>query len=449
MAEARKPTDGIVDRAVRLGLRALGSFAGSKLAQQTGLSELAQEALYLGTRTVVSTGNELGGRFAAVRSMLPVQKLRRPEKKAELFFDLTFSDEQQMIGEMVESLALGTLRPVGKKADAGEEIGDAVFSRVMETGIFGVTIPEALGGAAFERSPVSVALIAEKLGYGDYALALRILSSISFINLISDFGSDAQRAKYLPAFAGKDYVQGTLAVMEPMLRFDVSKITAHAERSHSGYWLNGKKCMVIAGQKADAVLLLAKLEGSGIQAFILENNLPGISWREERNMGLGAASLATLHLENAHVPADALLGETEQPFALDEFLDSSRIALAALSVGTLKAAIDYAVEYCNAREAFGEPITHRQAVAFMLADMATEYEALRLMVYRAASRSEQGLAYHREAYLADLYSAKYSMSIATDAVQLLGGHGYTREHPVEMWYRHLRASAILKGAITV
>lgn len=440
---------GIFEKISALGLRALGGFAGSKIVQETGLDSIAKDALYLGSRTVVNAAAQVSSRFTAARAVLPFERLRRPEKKTATLFDLTLSDEQQMLAEMLESLAKGTMRGEGKKADE-DGVAPATFAaKIVETGIFGVAIPESLGGAAYERSPVTVALIAEKLGFGDYALALKVLSSIAFINLLSDFGTDAQQQKYLPAFAGNAYVQGTLAVMEPALRFDANKMTTRAERGHSGYWLNGEKCMVLAGQHADVLLVFARLEGSGIQPFIVEKNRAGMRWLAEGHMGLKTAAPATLKLENVHVPEDALLGEAESKFDLQTFVDSSRVALAAVTTGTLKAAIDYAIEYCNAREAFGEPITHRQAVAFMLADMATEYEALRLMTYRAAARAEHELEHRREAYLADLYSAKYSMSIATDAVQLLGGHGYTREHPVEMWYRHLRASAILKGALCV
>lgn len=207
--------------------------------------------------------------------------------------------------------------------------------------------------------------------------------------------------------------------------------------------------MIISGETTDAILVFARLAGQGVCPFIVEKNQPGVSWHKERHMGLSAASLATVRFENALLPLESLLGEGAIPFDLKHFIASSQVALGALTVGTMKAAIDYAVEYCNAREAFGEPITHRQAVAFMLADMATEYEGLRLMVYRAASRAEQGLSFQREAYLADLQASNYSMKVATDAVQLLGGHGFTREHPVELWYRQLRASAVLRGSLYV
>lgn len=445
----KKSNANIIETAAAVGLRVMNGIAGSQLAQDTGVAPLFKEALYLGSRTALKAGAELTGVFKQLQNLVPTSKLNRPEKKAEPLFDLTFSEEQQMIGDMIEEFAKGVLRPTGKTADEGEVLTAEFYDKIVQTGIFGATIPEAAGGAAYERSPVTVALIAEKLGLGDYALALKILASLSFVNLVNDCGSDAQRARFLAPFTGDRYVQAALAVMENTLRFDYDKITTRAERAHSGFWLTGEKRMVVAGESADAVLVFARLAGEGVVPFIIEKDQPGVSWHEERHMGLRAASLATLRIENALLPQDSLLGEGKTKFDLQHFMASSQIALGALTVGTMKAAIDYAIEYCNAREAFGEPITHRQAVAFMLADMATEYEALRLMVYRAASRAEHGLDFKREAYLADLQASNYAMKIATDAVQLLGGHGYTREHPVELWYRQLRASAILKGALYV
>lgn len=439
----------ILEGAAEIGLKTIGKIASSQWAQTTGAADLLKNILYHGTRAVVGTGTELAKGVKDIQSLAPLLKLEKRASSKPLF-DLTFTDEQNMIAEMLESFSLEVLRPMGKEADEkGAGSLKKFESSIVEMGITGITIPEAAGGAASERSPLTVALIAEKLGYGDYALGLKILSSLSFTNLINDYGSDDQRKVFLPEFVKDKYVQGTLAVMEPGMRFDISKTKAKAQRGHSGYWITGEKSLVIAGKEADFILVFAKLEGAGVVPFLLTKDTPGLSWKEERYMGLRAANPMKLILNNVHVPSSALLGENDKAFKLDDFISSSKIALAALTTGTLKATIDYTIEYANTRMAFGEPITNRQAVAFMLADMATEYEALRLLMYRAASRAEMGMDYKREAYLADIYSAKYSMSIGTDAVQLLGGHGYTREHPNEMWYRHLRASAILSGAITI
>ena len=164
-------------------------------------------------------------------------------------------------------------------------------------------------------------------------------------------------------------------------------------------------------------------------------------------MGLRGAQLATLTLDKVQLPASALLGDNL--FNLQRYIDLSRIGLCALAVGTCQAVLDYVIPYCNERVAFDEPISNRQSVAFMIADIAIELEAMRLMAWRAASRAEHGLHFHQHSYLASLFCAEHAMKIGTDGVQLLGGHGFCREHPVEMWYRNLRALAALEGVASV
>jgi alkylation response protein AidB-like acyl-CoA dehydrogenase len=164
-------------------------------------------------------------------------------------------------------------------------------------------------------------------------------------------------------------------------------------------------------------------------------------------MGLNALQVATIQFDDVKLNADTLLGD--KAFDLQRFINLSRIGICALAVGTCQAVLDYVKEYCNERIAFGEPITNRQSVAFMIADIAIELEAMRLMTWRAASRAEQGLDFHEQAYLAKVFCAEHAMKIGTDGVQLLGGHGFCCEHPVEMWYRNLRAITLLEGAACV
>jgi hypothetical protein len=201
------------------------------------------------------------------------------------------------------------------------------------------------------------------------------------------------------------------------------------------------------GSDAELVLVIAQLQDKGPAAFIIEGTPPGMTRTAEANMGLYGAQLATLALDNVQLPASALLGDGN--FDLQRFIDLSRIGICALAVGTCQAVLDYVIPYCNERVAFGEPITNRQSVAFMIADIAIELEAMRLMTWRAAARAEQGLDFHEHAYLAKLFCAEHAMKIGTDGVQLLGGHGFCREHPVELWYRNLRAIATLEGVASV
>jgi alkylation response protein AidB-like acyl-CoA dehydrogenase len=208
--------------------------------------------------------------------------------------------------------------------------------------------------------------------------------------------------------------------------------------------IEGAKSMVAFGPEAKLLLVFADTVKDGTQAFLVSGDTAGISFTKEDYMGLRPLPLYAMALENVVVPASARLGAG---FDVKRVLSLGKIATAALAVGTCQAVLDYVIPYVNERIAFGEPISNRQAVAFMVADMATEIEGLRLMVYRAAAQAEQGLDCTRIAFLAHRNAVKYGMKIGTDGVQLLGGHGFTREHPVEMWYRNLRALATLDGML--
>jgi hypothetical protein len=205
--------------------------------------------------------------------------------------------------------------------------------------------------------------------------------------------------------------------------------------------------MVPLGQDAQLTLVIAQLENEGPAAFIVEGTPNGMTRTPEAHMGLRTVQLATLEFDRVQLPATSLLGGKQ--FDLQRFIDLSRIGICALAVGTCQAVLDYVTPYCNERVAFGEPISNRQSVAFMIADIAIELEAMRLMTWRAAARAEQGLDFHEQAYLAKVFCAEHAMKIGTDGVQLLGGHGFCREHPVELWYRNLRAIATLDGVASI
>ena len=197
---------------------------------------------------------------------------------------------------------------------------------------------------------------------------------------------------------------------------------------------------------AEVMLVVATVEGEGPQAFFVEQGADGLQIQKKDHMGLHPLEVCDVTLENVTVGADAKLGEK---FDLQRLVDLGKIGLSALAVGTCQNVLDYVKDYCNERIAFGEPITYRQAVAFMIADIAIELEGMRLLTYRAASQAEQGLDFHETAYRAHLQAADKGMQIGTNGVQLLGGHGFIRDHMVELWYRNLRAIGVLSGCVTV
>jgi alkylation response protein AidB-like acyl-CoA dehydrogenase len=359
----------------------------------------------------------------------------------DLLFDLTLTDDQRMNRETMQRFAAQEIREIAQSADKEQKDSDAFYPKTAELGLTLLPIPEALGGAGMERSPISNVLIYEDLAYGDMALALGSIAPLGFVNTLLDQGSDAQREHYLPRFCEGGFIAATTALIEPRATFEPTEPQTTASKEGDGYTLNGTKSMVPLGMTSELTLVIAQLDGNGA-AFIVEGTPAGMTRTAEENMGLGGAQLATLGFDNVTLPADALLGES---FDLQRFIDLSRLGACALAVGTCQGVLDYVKDYCNERVAFGEPITNRQSVAFMIADIAIELESMRLMLWRGAALAERGEDFHQQAYLAKHFSEEHGMKIGTDGVQLLGGHGFCCEHPVELWYRSLRAISTLEG----
>jgi len=357
-----------------------------------------------------------------------------------LLFDLTLTDDQRMTRDTIARFAAAEIRP---QARVGDTAATDFYQKTVDLGLTLMPIPEALGGAGVERSAVSNVLNAEDLAHGDLAMALGAISPLAFVNTVLDQGTQSQQEKYLPRFCAEEFVPATTALMEPRATFEPTQLTTTATRNDNGFVLNGVKTMVPLGLDAELVLVIAVLDGEGPAAFIIEDTPNGMQRTLESHMGLETVQLATLAFDKVQLGEDTLLGDSG--FDLQRFIDLSRIGICALAVGCCQAVLDYVKEYCNERIAFGEPITNRQSVAFMIADIAIELESMRLMTWRGASLAEQGQDFHQQAYLAKVFCAEHAMKIGTDGVQLLGGHGFCCEHPVELWYRNLRAISFLEG----
>jgi len=375
--------------------------------------------------------------------------MTQPSAKEALLFDLTLTDDQRLTRETMQRFAEFELRKLSRQTDETHAIPHELLQKAHELGITALAVPEEHGGAGSERSPVSNVLVAEDLGKGDLGLALAILSPLGFVNALIDHGSSAQQAKYLPAYAAENFKAAAVAISEPRVTFDVYQPHTTAKREGDGYTLNGTKSMVPLVSLAEQFLVIAELEGEGPQAFIVDAGTAGLRSEEERYMGLAGLGLGNLHLENVQVGADALLGEGEKAFDYRRFVTLNRLGVCAAALGTAQAVLDHTSQYVNERYAFGEPISHRQSVAFMVANIAIELDSMRLLVWRAASRIEHGLDYQRNAHLAYVNCAERMMQIGTDGLQLLGGHGFIREHMEELWYRALRSAAILEGGFHV
>jgi alkylation response protein AidB-like acyl-CoA dehydrogenase len=363
----------------------------------------------------------------------------------DLAFDLTLTEEQRITRESVRRFAEKRLRESARPADEDGATPAALLEETVELGISLLAIPETAGGAGMPRSPIANVLTAEDLAWGDMSLALAALTPLAFINAVVDFGDADQQERFLSPLAAETFVPATVALMEGKATFEPSQLATKARKSGDGYVIDGEKRLVPLGASAGQILVIAELEGEGPAAFVVEQGAQGLSSEAEQYMGLRAVETATLTLEGVAVDADARLAN----FDLQRLVDLSRIGACALATGCAQAVLDYVTPWCNDRKAFGEPISHRQSVAFMVADMAIELEAMRLLTWRAASRAEQGLDCHREAYLAYMLCSEKAMKIGTDGVQLMGGHGFTRDYPVELWYRNLRALGILEGVAMV
>ncbi|MCW3012676.1 MAG: acyl-CoA dehydrogenase domain protein, partial [Solirubrobacterales bacterium] len=346
------------------------------------------------------------------------------------------------------ALAAERLRPAAVDADAACAAPAPVLASANEMGVSVLGVPEELGGVVEERSAVTAVLVAAALAHGDIGLTVAALAPGAVATAIGLWGDEEQQATYLPAFTGDEVVPAALAVLEPQPLFDPYALRTTARKTADGFVLTGAKALVPRGAEAELLVVAAELEGRGPALFLVESGTPGITVTAEPAMGLRAAATATLTFQEVALPAGALLGGAD-PAVYAECIDRARIAWCALSVGCAKAVLDYVIPHVNERVAFGEPISNRQAVAFMVADIGIELEGMRLTTLRAASRADLGKDFGREAALARVLCAEKGVRIGSDGVQLLGGHGYVKEHPVERWYRDLRATGVMEGALLV
>ncbi|MGI9344723.1 MAG: acyl-CoA dehydrogenase family protein [Gammaproteobacteria bacterium] len=360
-------------------------------------------------------------------------------------FDLTPSEEQQLVIDALTRFAQEQLRPQAQKADLEQQLPESYLAQVAALGLPLANLPESIGGNG-ARSPISNALVAETLAYGDMAMAIAALSPVSFANALMDQASPSECEHWLKALTSSDFVAASLALIEPKATSDPLKPATQAVRKGEDWVLDGTKSAIPLGAQAQYLLVSATDSDTGVvRAFVVEGGTKGLGIEQERWMGLCALGMSNLKLDSVRVPRQAEIG-AENGVDLARILALGRIGIAAATVGVCQGILDYCIPYCNERQAFGEPISNRQAVAFKLADAATETEAMRLLVWRAAGAAEnhsEASEITRLAALAHRFSAQKGMQIANDGVQLLGGHGYTREHPVELWYRNLRAVELM------
>jgi acyl-CoA dehydrogenase len=361
-------------------------------------------------------------------------------------FDPT--EEQQMIIDAVKRFAEKELRTVYRECDEEGDIPKDAIRKGWEIGLIPGGIPEKYMGFAEEHSALTGALYVEELAWGDLSIALHLLTPGLVAYPILLCGTEEQKEAFLPQFCDVGFKRATAALIEPNIQFDPNALKTTAVLEGDTYVLNGQKAYVPLAADADLILVYAAEEGSS-QGFLVEKEAAGLEVGErEKNMGINALATYRLTLTNCRVPKTHKLGG-EAGCDFDKLMAYSRVATSAMAVGVARASYEYALAYAQERHAFGEPIASRQAIAFMLAEMAIDIDAARLMVWEAAWRLDKGKDATKEAYLAKMFADDMVMWVTDGGVQVLGGYGYIREYPVELWLRNGRGFATFDGLAMV
>lgn len=367
--------------------------------------------------------------------------------------DLTLTEEQRMIREMARDFAQKELAPHAAEWDEAEEFPAEAIAQMGQLGLLGLTVPEQYGG--FPVDTVSYCLALEEI-----ARACASTSLVMTVHCtpgtypIVHFGTEEQKQRYLPRMATGEWLAG-FALTEPGAGSDAASVSTTAARDGDAYVLNGTKSWITTGDEARILVLFATLDRSqgyrAITAFIVDTERQGLRvGKHEEKMGMRASHTTEIILEDYRAPLSDRLGEEGQGFKIAlSTLDASRIGIAAQSVGIAQAAFDAALRYAQEREQFGQPIAQFQAIQWMLVDMATRIDAARLLTLRAALKEDAGERCTKEASMAKLFASEVATWVCDQAIQIHGGYGYSREYPVERYYRDARVTRIYEGTSEV
>jgi alkylation response protein AidB-like acyl-CoA dehydrogenase len=436
----------MAERGMGYGLRALNRLAGSDLLDRIRIRKQVERALFQGTKSGFRSATAAGRTFKAAQQL--GKPARQKKSKSVGLFDLAPDDEQQMFLEAGRAFAEEKIRPAALDADSKCETPVELLDQTAELGVNMLGVPEELGGVMHEQAAVTSVLIGEALAHGDMGIAYATLAPGAVATAIGHWGSAEQEATYLPAFTGEDVPAAALAILEPQPLFDPLKLETKARKDGEEWVLDGAKSLLARAKECELFVIAAEADGIGPALFVVESGAKGLSVEAEPAMGLRPAATGRLLIEGVRLPAGALLGEGKSEDYVD-CINRSRVAWCGLATGAAQAVLDYVIPYVNDRTAFGEPISNRQGVAFAVSDIGIESEGMRLATYRAASRADRGEKFAREAAIARRLCAVKGMEIGSQGVQLLGGHGFVKEHPVERWYRDLRAAGVMEGALLV
>ncbi len=362
--------------------------------------------------------------------------------------NLTFTVEQEMMRKMVRDFAASEIAPFIEKMEKGE-FPREILRKMGELGLMGIPVPEKYGGAEMDFTSYIIAINELSRVSATMGVILSVHTSVC-TNPILYFGTEDQKQKYVPKLASGEYL-GAFCLTEPSSGSDAGSLKSRAVKQGEHYVINGSKVFITNGGEADVYIVFAstqpELGSKGISAFIVEKSTPGlVIGKDEKKMGLHGSRTVQLTFEEMLVPAENLLGAEGEGFKIAMAnLDVGRIGIAAQALGIAEAALSAATAYAKDRQQFGKPLAAQQGIAFKLADMATNVEAAKLLIYRAADLRNRGLKCGMEASMAKLFASRTAVEVATEAIQVFGGYGYTEDYPVERFFRDAKVTEIYEG----
>jgi len=363
--------------------------------------------------------------------------------------DFTQSENQEMIAQMIRDFGKRAIEPFRKQWDDNQEFPVQLFKKLGELGLMGVLVPQEFGGSGFGY-PEYVTAIAE-LAKFDPGIGLSMAAHNSLCTgHILQFGSLSQKHRWLPKLATAEWI-GAWGLTEPNTGSDAGNMRTVAKKDGEYWVLNGAKNFITHGKSGNIAVVIARTgevgDSHGMTAFVIEKGTKGFyAGRKEDKLGMRASETTELIFEDCRVHEDNILGEVGEGFIQSmKVLDGGRISIAALSLGIAQGALDCAIQYSKERHQFNKPIASFQGISFKLADMATKVEAAKLLTYRAAAMKTQGAKVNREGAMAKLYASEVAVDVANDAVQIFGGYGYTKDYPVEKYYRDAKLCTIGEG----
>lgn len=362
--------------------------------------------------------------------------------------NLRFTEEQEMMRKMVRDFAQSEIAPFVEKMEQGE-FPRPILNKMAELGLMGIPVPEQYGGAEMDFTSYIIAINELSKVSATVGVILSVHTSVG-TNPILYFGNEEQKQKYVPKLAAGEYL-GAFCLTEPSAGSDAGSLKSRAVLKDDHYVINGSKVFITNGGEADVYIVFASTNpeagNKGISAFIVDKDTPGlIVGKDEHKMGLHGSRTVQMTFEDMRVPKENLLGSEGEgmKIALGN-LEVGRIGIAAQALGIAEAAFEAAAAYAKERQQFGKPIAAQQGIGFKLADMATNIEAAKLLIYRAADMRSKGLKCAKEASMAKLFASRVAVEVTTEAIQVFGGYGYTEEYPVERYFRDAKITEIYEG----